>query len=668
MSNIGWGLEPLFENMPPELTREKRWVVWRAKVMDDGRVAKQPVQRNGSMAAVNKPHTWMSFKDAARAYEEGGFSGVGFVMTGIHKDITILDFDKCYSDEEGPDAWAWDIAQHAGYVEVSPSGRGLRAVVMSDCGAFINHERGLEVYTQESGRFVTFTGQVLEGFETVGQHTSKGLLEALDKVRPEVGEYTEEPVQDDDEDIERICVELCQRDPEMIGYKPWLDLGMALHHQFEGEYRGLEIWHKASAELPNYEASELDGKWHGFGKGAGREITLRTIFDMAKAQGIRIKPTSKPASAEDFPDLDDDEVLEGFESVPDDPEPADEASHIPTLLDLAHTPPPKQLIEDLIARGQTSQVSGEPGAGKTFFAMEMAYAVATGQKVFGHRVKPAPVLYLAYEGLSAMAQRVRAWRALGRQLPSNFHVLPGKGHEIPPLTDPQAWMNWLLPVYMDLKPGLIVVDTLAAATPGMSTSDEERVGALVMTLRGLVAKTKCHMMHIHHPPKGGALTGQKSRGSGVIEGDLDTQFWVSKGEGSARTVECSKQRSLGSFGWHKQFILKTIATGMETEFGPESAPYLDVDVKAEDSYAADLVELEQAMRDKLIECGNTDLNQGQYNSVMGAWVAEHHGEESFAMQKHHRKRAKQHLFKHFEVAENGAHQVVKLALNGENGE
>lgn len=68
-------------------------------------------------------------------------------------------------------------------------------------------------------------------------------------------------------------------------YKPWLDLGMALHHQFEGGDAGLEIWHHISQRLDNYDSEELDSKYETFGGGAG-QLTLRTYLQMAGRKGL----------------------------------------------------------------------------------------------------------------------------------------------------------------------------------------------------------------------------------------------------------------------------------------------------------------------------------------------------------------------------------------------
>lgn len=66
-------------------------------------------------------------------------------------------------------------------------------------------------------------------------------------------------------------------------YESWLKVGMALHHQFDGEEDGLALWHEWSENAHNYDADALERKWNSFHDEMGRNITTAaTLIKLAK--------------------------------------------------------------------------------------------------------------------------------------------------------------------------------------------------------------------------------------------------------------------------------------------------------------------------------------------------------------------------------------------------
>ena len=150
-------LQPRFENFPKELQRHDQWVVWKGK-----KILYDPTRLN-SKANVNDPYSWGSFNQADAAYSEGGWLGVGFVLTG--NGIAGVDLDKCVIDgEPNKDALQLMADLEAPYIEYSPSGNGLRAFGFSTQS--ITGVRGqldglsVELYTK--GRYLTVTGHVIK--------------------------------------------------------------------------------------------------------------------------------------------------------------------------------------------------------------------------------------------------------------------------------------------------------------------------------------------------------------------------------------------------------------------------------------------------------------------------------------------------------------------------
>jgi hypothetical protein len=72
--------------------------------------------------------------------------------------------------------------------------------------------------------------------------------------------------------------------PNADNYDTWTSVGMALHHQFDGNDIGLQLWHEWAETADNYDADALERRWGGFDiQGKGRApLTARFILDEAK--------------------------------------------------------------------------------------------------------------------------------------------------------------------------------------------------------------------------------------------------------------------------------------------------------------------------------------------------------------------------------------------------
>jgi len=145
-------IAPDFLAMPPELCRVPRWVVHKQKV---------PYRATAinSKASSTDPTSWASFSQAQTAYEEGGYDGVGFVLNG--DGIVGIDLDKCVkAGQPAPEAMHLLDRIGARYIEVSPSGTGLRGFGYGDnIGGKRGQLDGVNVELYAMGRYLTVTGR-----------------------------------------------------------------------------------------------------------------------------------------------------------------------------------------------------------------------------------------------------------------------------------------------------------------------------------------------------------------------------------------------------------------------------------------------------------------------------------------------------------------------------
>ena len=56
------------------------------------------------------------------------------------------------------------------------------------------------------------------------------------------------------------------------------------------------------------------------------------------------------------------------------------------------------------------QIWGSPKSGKSFVAVAMSCAIASGQDFYGNKSFKKPVLYLCGEGRRGMVRRLHAWQ------------------------------------------------------------------------------------------------------------------------------------------------------------------------------------------------------------------------------------------------------------------
>ena len=166
-------LSPIFENIPDELKQYRQWVNWKSVPRKEGgKPTKPPYQPNGKLAESNNPLTWSPFSTVAEAAPR--YDGIGFVLTQ-EGGIVGLDVDNCRCpafDEIDPEISAGlnmvlpVVADHIrslnSYTEVSPSGKGIRVFLKSKLPVDGKRKGPIEVY--QSGRYVTVTGHVLDGF------------------------------------------------------------------------------------------------------------------------------------------------------------------------------------------------------------------------------------------------------------------------------------------------------------------------------------------------------------------------------------------------------------------------------------------------------------------------------------------------------------------------
>lgn len=162
----------LFRGLPQELRDRDQWVVWlsvpRPGRLKPDKVPFQPYLKKRVPARINDPRTWGSFGAAITVYEFGRdplYDGISYAITPAD-NMTFVDLDNVRDPETAiVQDWACDLLEElrATYIELSPSGKGLHALVKGRLprdGRRRSMSGQLEMY--DSGRFATMTGLAVE--------------------------------------------------------------------------------------------------------------------------------------------------------------------------------------------------------------------------------------------------------------------------------------------------------------------------------------------------------------------------------------------------------------------------------------------------------------------------------------------------------------------------
>jgi phage/plasmid primase-like uncharacterized protein len=225
---------------------------------------------------------------------------------------------------------------------------------------------------------------------------------------------------------------------------------------------------------------------------------------------------------------------------------------------------PDELVEGLMTIGSAVVVYGDSNSGKTFWALSVATAIATGSDCYGRKTDPGLVVYLASEAPGSIRSRMQAIKKYhGCDLanlamvpvPMNFYNGDQDAHDVIELVRAIEQIK-------GQRVRLIIGDTLARMSAGANENSGEDMGPVMARFDQVATATGAALMIIHHNGKDAA---KGARGWSGIRAHIDTEIEVTEKEGT-RSVTVTKQRELPSKGDTIYFKLEIIEMGT-TKFG-----------------------------------------------------------------------------------------------------
>lgn len=318
---------------------------------------------------------------------------------------------------------------------------------------------------------------------------------------------------------------------DFSNHEDWLNLAMACHHATNGE--GRQEFINWSTQDPDYQdhAWIIGNRWDSFHNAApqgGMPVTARLLHKLVQEAGGHV------------PNPDPEDEFEAWEESIEPPKPS--RWRFLSIDELEALPPPRWLIPGMLTEGSLAAIYGAPESGKSFLAVDMAMAIASGLDWHGREVMPGGALYIAAEGAPGLGKRVRAWKLEHSAQEKHFgfalmrddiNFAPEKDTEVQAFT--KAVVSEL---GQSLR--LIIIDTLNQTAAGADENSAKDMGRYIASMKKLRDTTGATVVVIHHSGKD---INKGMRGSTALLGAMDTTIEVERDkDGHSIKVSVQKQK------------------------------------------------------------------------------------------------------------------------------
>jgi hypothetical protein len=215
-------------------------------------------------------------------------------------------------------------------------------------------------------------------------------------------------------------------------------------------------------------------------------------------------------------------------------EPSEAYNPTPQLLnieawDTIKDEPVHWVIDNVLPEKGFAALYGPPGSYKSFIALDIAEAVATGRQWMGNQISsPGAVLYIAGEGHGGIGARIKACKINNKTKDgAQIYVIRYQLNLRSSADDFNLLMESIdaLIDRTGIELRLVQIDTLARAFGGGNENDSQDMGAFIHNCGRLQRKLDCALMVLHHSGKD-ATKGL--RGHSSLLGAVDTQLELQK--------------------------------------------------------------------------------------------------------------------------------------------
>lgn len=307
-----------------------------------------------------------------------------------------------------------------------------------------------------------------------------------------------------------------------LDYDRWFNVMSAVHHQLGED--GEELVREWSSASGKHTDEKFNLTWNSLGRYTGPLATMRVLL---KETGQPPRP-AKPLDGEFV-----------------------QAARFATEQRV------EWCVKHVLPKNALTIIYGEPGSGKSFFALDLVAHVARGLAWRGQKVRQGAVAYVAAEGVAGFGNRLQAY-GVGHDVDLSSVPLYVRGGLLQ-LVEQQLALCEALEKVPDLA--VVVIDTLAAVTPGANENSSEDMGAAINAANMIIQATGAAVILIHHTNKQATMRGW----SGLL-GAADSSIKIERDE-EKRTAYIEKMKE-GKDSADFNFKLESVSLG-EDEDGDE---------------------------------------------------------------------------------------------------
>lgn len=233
----------------------------------------------------------------------------------------------------------------------------------------------------------------------------------------------------------------------------------------------------------------------------------------------------------------------------------------------------EELVRGVLTRGELSMLAGASQSGKSFLAIDLCMSIARGIEWFGRRVHRGGVVYQAGESATGVRRkRLPAYR-IGHQMTDRdvpFVMLQDQldlfSSEDPTdafIDECRHWARRFGAQGVGLE--LIVIDTLARATPGANENDGKDMGVVLARCERIRRETGACVLLVHHMNADGTKARGHTSTVAAVDSVITVQKLLDSHDGANRQVRSWRLTKAkdGEDGQETKFVLKGVKIGTD---------------------------------------------------------------------------------------------------------